>query len=362
MKVKYVMFSLMILYSNYLFARSSATTDSIKMLNSKIIDQQAQIDRLNSLIQTSNGSIANSISGSQHYLSVFTVLFSLLGILIGIAITYLTNRASHILRDNRLVLEETKRSRNETIEIQDNVKSLSDTINNNLGDLYVKLQDEELIQTINILTNNPDPNLVEFYTQKLYSRPALSKVYFEPLMNMAKKSPNARYCAIDLLFIHYKFDEILKDEEVAKNITTLPNSNLNDKYQIIDYIYSKYCEGNFAPYAKIIDTFCNVNLSTEEYENLTLGNPDNLSNQHKHIYNKFGKDFLLERVSKTLSHELFEKEAKVFLITLDKSEIHEESEVWRDLQNILNSKRYTFFGPHFKTIFDKLWSEFTTSK
>lgn len=135
---------------------SELTKERVGLINDKVENLENEIDR-------SAAGVSNQLAASSNYLTVWSVIFAIVGIGIAAYINSQQNKSAknleenkHILELNKVVLEESrgilelqKLAKNEVLEIQK-------LINENLTDLYNKLQAEEVNFLIDQINKNPN--------------------------------------------------------------------------------------------------------------------------------------------------------------------------------------------------------------
>ena len=151
MKIKLLLL-LLILLGSHCFANDHAN-DSFRIaslnqqvadLNAKLItlnsDVKNKVDYQNSLIQTSFNGVSTQISSATVFLTIFSIIITLIAIAVGFYVSHVQKKVQSILKANE--------------EIRIEVYDLNDMIQHNLKSLYQKLELEEtrnFIKRLNIV-------------------------------------------------------------------------------------------------------------------------------------------------------------------------------------------------------------------
>lgn len=128
-----------------LFLSITIPTDTLQYLQC-INDNVNSIKRI---VDVSNSTIANEISAVNTMLVAFTIGLSVIGILLGIYISWLKNRVSK-MSDNISEKEQT------IIELAKIVEETENKIQSDISSLYAKLRKEETITFLNRLEEEPE--------------------------------------------------------------------------------------------------------------------------------------------------------------------------------------------------------------
>src|SRR4051794_20042149 len=98
---------LFLIGTSSIIAKNSPKADSLAMLKQKVFELNDQLSKTKndieytkSLVQIGNGTISNQLSSSQHTLSTFSTLFTIIGIILAIVIPlvgwYITRLANQV--------------------------------------------------------------------------------------------------------------------------------------------------------------------------------------------------------------------------------------------------------------------------
>ena len=188
------------------------------------------IDAVRRIVDVSNSTIANEISAVNTMLVAFTIVFGIVGVLLGIYISWLQRKVSK-MSDN---IEEKEQK---IILLAKTVEDTDNKIQSDISGLYAKLRKEETLTLLHRLEEEPEDisNLADL----LLARPLddngfpILKKAFEKLMAihlevgkdvLVDSSLETRY--VLLFFQHYLFQSILDDKlrtEVVKDLDSCMN-------------------------------------------------------------------------------------------------------------------------------------------
>jgi hypothetical protein len=188
------------------------------------------IDAVRRIVDVSNSTIANEISAVNTMLVAFTIVFGIVGVLLGIYISWLQRKVSK-MSDN---IEEKEQK---IILLAKTVEDTDNKIQSDISGLYAKLRKEETLTLLHRLEEEPEDitNLADL----LLARPLdddgfpILKKAFEKLMAihlevgkdvLVDSSLETRY--VLLFFQHYLFQSILDDKlrtEVVKGLDSCMN-------------------------------------------------------------------------------------------------------------------------------------------
>lgn len=188
------------------------------------------IDAVRRIVDVSNSTIANEISAVNTMLVAFTIVFGIVGVLLGIYISWLQRKVSK-MSDN---IEEKEQK---IILLAKTIEDTDNKIQSDISGLYAKLRNEETLTLLHRLEEEPEDisNLADL----LLARPLddngfpILKKAFEKLMAihlevgkdvLVDSSLETRY--VLLFFQHYLFQSILDDKlrtEVVKDLDSCMN-------------------------------------------------------------------------------------------------------------------------------------------
>ena len=174
------------------------------------------IDAVRRIVDVSNSTIANEISAVNTMLVAFTIVFGIVGVLLGIYISWLQRKVSK-MSDNIEEKEQKISLLAKTVEDTDN------KIQSDISGLYTKLRKEETLTLLHRLEEEPEditnladlllarplddngfPILKRAFVNLMAINSGVAKDEFTDSMN------ETRY--VLLLFQHYLFQSILDDE------------------------------------------------------------------------------------------------------------------------------------------------------
>lgn len=185
------------------------------------------IDAVRRIVDVSNSTIANEISAVNTMLVAFTIVFGIVGVLLGIYISWLQRKVSK-MSDN---IEEKEQK---IILLAKTVEDTDNKIQNDISGLYAKLRKEETLTLLHRLEEEPEDitNLADL----LLARPLddngfpILKKAFEKLMVIHLEvgkdvldDPSLETQYVLLFFQHFLFKAILDDKlrpEVVKDLDT----------------------------------------------------------------------------------------------------------------------------------------------
>ena len=188
------------------------------------------IDAVRRIVDVSNSTIANEISAVNTMLVAFTIVFGIVGVLLGIYISWLQRKVSK-MSDN---IEEKEQK---IILLAKTVEDTDNKIQSDISGLYAKLRKEETLTLLHRLEEEPEDisNLADLLLACPLDDngfPILKKA-FEKLMAihlevgkdvLVDSSLETRY--VLLFFQHYLFQSILDDKlrtEVVKDLDSCMN-------------------------------------------------------------------------------------------------------------------------------------------
>ncbi|MDN3583784.1 hypothetical protein [Mucilaginibacter flavus] len=230
--MKYLLSLILFAISMSVFANGNTKIDSLKILikqnsdlNNEIQKNRNEIEYTKSLVQVGNGTISNQLSSSQSTLSALSTIFSIIGILLAVAIpsvgwyiTKLANRVTKNLAEANQILQTLTKLKTEVKEIEVSVSETQSLIQNNLSALYQSLQDEEITAIFRRLDDVPE-DIVHFFPQ--FTTIKFSKNYFQNfkkihsrVITMNERSADA---TIALLVQHYPV-EAVNDPDLINEI------------------------------------------------------------------------------------------------------------------------------------------------
>ena len=188
------------------------------------------IDAVRRIVDVSNSTIANEISAVNTMLVAFTIVFGIVGVLLGIYISWLQRKVSK-MSDN---IEEKEQK---IILLAKTVEDTDNKIQSDISGLYTKLRKEETLTLLHRLEEEPEDitNLADL----LLARPLddngfpILKRAFEKLMAIHSEvdkdvfvNPDRETQYVLLFFQHYLFQSILDDKlrtEVVKDLDSCMN-------------------------------------------------------------------------------------------------------------------------------------------
>jgi len=209
----------------FLFS-TTISTDTLQYLQ----NLNDNIDAVRRIVDVSNSTIANEISAVNTMLVAFTIGLTVVGVLLGIYITWLQQKVSKMSKN----IEEKEQK---IICLANTVEETDKKIHSDISDLYAQLRKEETMTLLHRLEEEPEDisNLVDL----LLARPldddgfSILKKAFEKLMAihlevgkdvLVDSSLETRY--VLLFFQHYLFQSILDDKlrsEVVKDLDSCMN-------------------------------------------------------------------------------------------------------------------------------------------
>jgi len=188
------------------------------------------IDAVRRIVDLSNSTIANEISAVNTMLVAFTIGLTVVGVLLGIYITWLQLKVSKMSKN----IEEKEQK---IICLANTVEETDKKIHSDISDLYAQLRKEETMTLLHRLEEEPEDisNLVDL----LLARPLddngfpILKRAFEKLMAIHSEvdkdvfvNPERETQYVLLFFQHYLFQSILDDTlrtEVVKDLDSCMN-------------------------------------------------------------------------------------------------------------------------------------------
>ncbi|WP_460924730.1 hypothetical protein, partial [Pontibacter brevis] len=156
--------------------RLESTTGANELFKERLDLINDKIENLQTESQISSAGVANQIAASSNYLSMWGIVFGLILFGVGAYITVMQNRTAKYLQESKEVLASQRSIENEVInakkvmedvqgnvdvtkrEVEDTrkeVKATQEMINNNLSELYLRLQAEEVNYLIDKVYQQP---------------------------------------------------------------------------------------------------------------------------------------------------------------------------------------------------------------
>ena len=188
------------------------------------------IDAVRRIVDVSNSTIANEISAVNTMLVAFTISLTVVGVLLGIYITWLQQKVSKMSKN-------IEQKEQKIISLAETVEETDRKIHSDISGLYAQLRKEETMTLLRRLEEEPEDimNLADL----LLARPLddngfpILKRAFEKLMAIHSEvdkdvfvDPNRETQYVLLFFQHYLFQSILDDKlriEVVKDLDSCMN-------------------------------------------------------------------------------------------------------------------------------------------
>ncbi|MDN3593470.1 hypothetical protein [Zunongwangia endophytica] len=168
--------------------------------------------------KTLNG-ISNQLSAASYNLTIFSILFAIAAIGLGVYVTYIERKIVKMREENTSLLKK-------SIEAKEKVESLNKSIQKDIYGLYIKIKREETLNILNRLIKVPRD--IVNVTSQLFSRDLkeedftlLKKAYVE-LKDEQASVPNKNYerdrRVYCLLFFQQFLDLSIKDSDIGEEI------------------------------------------------------------------------------------------------------------------------------------------------
>jgi hypothetical protein len=178
-------------------------------------------EAIKSIVDVSNDSISNEIDAVNTLLVVFSIVFALVGVVLGVYISFLHNKV--------IKIKESIDDKEQTIiRIAKTVEETDSKITNDLRGLYEKLQKEETLSLLRRLDEEPQDisNLIQPLLARSLEEDgfAILKQAFLKLksMDLEDYDYSSKVSSFTLLFFqHYLYQSLLSDElrdDVISNI------------------------------------------------------------------------------------------------------------------------------------------------
>lgn len=171
---------------------------SVDSLRQKVELLDTQIVDLHTQISESQNTIANAIAASDRYLSIASIVISIIAIVLGAYVGWCYNRVEHIKK----VVEDKE---TDILRLKKEVEQTNRQINGNLSSLYQKLRREETVTLLDRLIEVPED--ISNIISQLLSRELMEedyerlKIAFSRLQNDSEIDMQDGY--ISLLFRHF---------------------------------------------------------------------------------------------------------------------------------------------------------------
>lgn len=184
---------------------SNPNSEDLDELKERIINQQ----NLNEQTLTS---ISTQLDSASYNMTIFGVLFGVLGVILGIYVTSVERKIVKISEQNKDLLKESK-------QIKEDVDSVNKLIQSDLFNLFLKIKREETVHILDRLTLIPKD--IVNTAESLLSRELQSEDFSKLKLAYRKlrhDDHNFKYSYQIVLFQHF-FAEVLKDEEMKNDIS-----------------------------------------------------------------------------------------------------------------------------------------------
>lgn len=269
-------------------------------------DINDNIDAVRRIVDVSNATIANEISAVNTMLVAFTIVFGVVGVLLGVYISWLQRKVSR-MSDNIAEKEQ------KIISLAKTVEETDKKIHSDIKGLYYDLRDEETMALLHRLCEEPQDiaNLSELLLARQMNAKGFSvlKQAYMKLKILGPEiidkdnffEPTYRQQYTLLFFQHYLRESIL-DEDIRPDI-------------IIDYGRSMGCAFK-RDIIKSTDDFCmalsdskvqfdKVSLLAEYLKALNQSKYGNLTELKNIFQDKLNTDLLVEAIDKCTTDKVY---------------------------------------------------------
>lgn len=130
--------------------------NQLKSNKDSLAELKREFRALEKMIDISYSGISNQLSASSYNLTYLGILIGVLGIILGVYVTNVSNKIANMGTENEDLLKKNK-------QIKSDVESLNNLIQNDINGLYLKIKREELTKSIDRLVLIPE-DITNFLT------------------------------------------------------------------------------------------------------------------------------------------------------------------------------------------------------
>lgn len=136
--------------------------DSTTTINQRLDELNRRIENQERLSEISCASISNQLDASSNNLTLFSILFAIFAVILGIYITIIWNKVQNLKTENELLLKGSKKNKIEceellikTNESKTKVEDTYQLIQNNINEIFLQIKREETIHILKRLVEVP---------------------------------------------------------------------------------------------------------------------------------------------------------------------------------------------------------------
>ena len=269
---------------------------TIETMKHQIDNLSSQVESLHNLVSHSNDVIANEIAAGDRYLALFSILFGVFGIILGIYVTWCTNKVKKM----KLSMEEKER---DILRISQIVEKTNTQIQSDISGLYDKLRREETKALLNRLIEVPEDisNLIDLLLSRNLA-PNDYNLLKQAFETLPKENSKTEYYLI-LFFQHFAGRSIsdvdLRNQIVAdfdslilaafKNdiikstndmLEALKTMSDEDKLQVIAPYYKALKNSKFKENSNLFDRIKSV-LTNDQWQEISKDEDESLEGEEK---------------------------------------------------------------------------------
>ena len=230
-----------LLLSTILYSQAKTDTVSIMKVNSientktEIENLKHKLDFQQMLDEKTVESISNQLNAASYNLTLFGILITILGVILGVYVTIVENKVIKIREENKEMLAESQKIREEVRELKDIIKS-------DIHKLFVKIKREEIDYILNRLIKVPDEiQKVGYSLLSSELQPENFSKLRQAYLNSDTSNPNDTY-HWEKLFIRHFITQTLNDERLRADfsvyITHIFSSALDNEIDRFTYDFT----------------------------------------------------------------------------------------------------------------------------
>ena len=270
---------------------------TIETMKHQIDNLNSQMESLHNLVSHSNDIIANEIAAGDRYLALFSILFGVFGIILGIYVTWCANRVKKM----KLSMEEKER---DILRISQIVEKTNTQIQSDISGLYDKLRREETKTLLNRLIDVPEDisNLIDLllsrnlapndYNLLKQAFDKLSKedtnnienyliLFFQHFAGRSLSDVDLRNQIIadfdSLILAAFKNDIIKSTNDMMEALKTMSDE---DKLQVIAPYYKALKNSKFKENSNLFDSIKSV-LTNEQWQEISKDEDESQEGEEK---------------------------------------------------------------------------------
>lgn len=220
-----------IIYQNEIISLKN----DIKNINNELSKTTSQLKEQGNLDNKTYNSISAQLNGASYSITIFGLLFAIAAIILGIYVTRIENKVIQLRDENKFLLTETIKNKEEVVQINNLIQS-------DINSLYLKIKREETTQLLKRLVLIPED--IENISDLLYSRELEKddfKIFKKAYENLMLRSESQKRFfeqhGISLednyknLFFQHFLDLSLKDDMICNEIVDFFDKGINSAFE-----------------------------------------------------------------------------------------------------------------------------------